>query len=373
MKFCFFGNFSKALKGETQGGGELQVALLSKSLAFRGHEVIIIDPGSKEDHVTREGIKLLSVPKWDKGLKGIRFFLYRLPQLKKIFKEQKADYYYVRMRTYMHLIPFWASKKTKGKFIIATASDLDVAGFSKKFKYEYKPKFNLFRLLTVEIPNDLVFKYVLKKADYVVLQHSGQAVNLNCRKDKINIFPNIFDFSNITALEDHEKNYFIHAGSLNILKGAQNLYELINSLNENIRIVIVGQPSDKKSEKIFEKMKKMKNVILKGRLNHKETIQLIGNAKALINTSNVEGFPNVFLEAWAYGVPVISLHVNPGEIFNKYHLGNFCNGDLSRMKTTIEEFQHDRKFDGTASISYVSEFHNFTTAAERFVNALNNS
>ncbi len=371
MKFCFFGDFSGALKGCTPGGAELQVALLAKALALKGHEVVVIAPGSHESFTTPEGVKLISVPDWNKGLRGIRLFLYRIPQLKKILIEQEADYYYVRMRTYRHLMPFWASKKVRSKFIIATAHDLDVSNFSKKFKYEYKPKFNLFRLLTVDLPSDLVFNYLLKKADYIILQHSGQRTNLNSARGKVVIFPNIFDFNNIASVNYPAKDYFIHPGALNILKGTQNLYDLINSLDKNIPIVIVGQPTDKKSEKLYKQLQKIKNVVLKGRLNHKDTIQLIANAKALINTSNFEGFPNIFLEAWASGVPVISLNVNPGNIFNKYPLGIYCEGDLNKMKRSIESFK-EASINSEKLISYVKEFHDFTTAGARFLDIINN-
>ena len=372
MKFCFIGDFSGALKGRTPGGGQLQVALLAKALALKGHEVVIVDPGSSESFITPEGIKLISVPDWDKGLRGVRLFLYRIPQLKKILLEQNADYYYVRMRTYMHLLPFWASKKTKGKFIIATACDLDVLNHFSKFKYEYKPRFNLFRFLTVDFPNDLVYNYLLKKADYVILQHSGQKINRNSAKGKIAIFPNIFDFSNIKVLEDTNNEYFIHVGTLNILKGSQNLYDLINALDKNISIVIVGQPTDKKSENLYKKLQKLENVVLKGRVNHQDTIQLIANAKALINTSNFEGFPNIFLEAWANGVPVISQNVNPGNVFNKYNIGIYCEGDLNKMKKAIELFKKE-SFQKDKLISYVSNFHDFTLAGDRFLNIINNS
>lgn len=372
MKFCFLGNFAGALKGQTPGGAELQVALLAKALALKGHEVVIIAPGSKESFITPEGVRLISVPDWNKGVKGIRLFLHRIPQLKKMLIEQNADYYYVRMRSYMHLLSYRAAKKVKGKFIIATAHDLDVASFSKKIRYEYISKFNLFRFLTVDLPNDAAHRYLLKNADYIVLQHSGQRVNLDSAKGKVVIFPNIFDFGNIVPVENPARDYFIHPGALNILKGTQNLYNLIGLLDKNIPVVIVGQATDKKSEKLYEQLQKIENVVLKGRLNHKDTIQLIANAKALINTSNVEGFPNIFLEAWATGVPVISLNVNPGNVFDKYPLGIYCEGDISRMRTDIESFKPD-SFNKEQLISYVKEFHDFTTAGDRFLNIITNS
>jgi hypothetical protein len=110
MKFCFFGNISNSLQGQTKGGGELQIALLAKALVLKGHEVVIIDPYASESFVTEEGIQLVNVPAWNKGVRGIRLFQYRIPALYKLLKAQMADYYYVRMRSYMHLITYKAAK-----------------------------------------------------------------------------------------------------------------------------------------------------------------------------------------------------------------------------------------------------------------------
>ncbi|HEY1871354.1 MAG TPA: glycosyltransferase [Chitinophagaceae bacterium] len=371
MKFCFFGNISGALRGQTPGGGELQVCLLATALALKGHEVVIIDPSSAESFVTDEGVKVINMPRWNKGVKGLRLFSYRIPTLWKTLVRENADYYYVRMRVYLHLIPYLAAKKIKGKFIVGLAHDLDALSFATKFKYEYKPKFNLFKFVTLVIPNDLVFKYLLKRSDYITLQHAGQELNENSIRGKAGVFPNIFDNKNLPVVQHPSKDYFIHVGTLTILKGAGNLYELIKSLDKKNTIIIVGKPKDKKSEKIYEQLGKMENVILKGSVEHKETIRLIANAKALISTSNSEGFPNIFLEAWATGVPVISLKVNPGNVINKYGLGICCDGDLELMKDCIEK-NETRFIDKEKLKSYVFEFHDFSTAADRFLSIINN-
>ena len=371
MKFCFYGNIAEALIGKTPGGGELQVALLAKALALKGHEVVVVDPLAKESFVTKEGVRLVDVPGWNEGSRGVRLFSHRIPSLKKVLAEQKADYYYVRMRSYMHLVPYLVSRKTKGKFILAVACDLDVLSFWKKFKYEYKPKFNLFKFLTLSVPNDMVFDYLLQKSDYVTVQHSGQQPNANANS-KYHIYPNIFDQSNVTMVNQPSRDYFIHVGSLTILKGADKLLELVKKLNKNIHVMIVGQPKDARSKKICTELRRMENVTFKGPVKHSEAIRLIANAKALINTSHYEGFPNIFLEAWATGVPVISLKVNPGNVIKKHGLGIYCEGNLERMKAAIES-DETCLIDKNKLISYVSGHHDFDGAADRFLNILNHS
>ena len=45
----------------------------------------------------------------------------------------------------------------------------------------------------------------------------------------------------------------------------------------------------------------------------------------------MEGFPNIFIEAWACGVPVLSLHVDPGGVIKKEGLGEIADGNINTL------------------------------------------
>lgn len=369
MKFCFSCNISDTLKGRAIGGGELQVSLLAKALAGKGHEVVIIDPHADHDFVTEEGIRVLHVPGWDKGLKGLRLFTHRIPSLYRLFKAEKADYYYVRMRSYFHLVPYKAARKTGGKFIVSLASDIDMMPLRKRIKYEYKTNFSLIEYLTLHLPNDLAFNYLVKRADIVTLQHKGQQLRKKSRGKTV-LYSNILDFRSM-GNRTMTDGYYVHVGTLSALKGSENLLTLAKSVNGNTRLSIIGtaRGAKSRSQEIYEEMESLKHVEMKGRKDHADTLKYIGKAKALINTSFFEGFPNVFLEAWAQGVPVISLNVNPGNVINDYKLGICCNGDLVKMKQAIEK-DETASIDKEALVRYTRKFHDFETAAERFIQVI---
>src|SRR5262249_345053 len=50
----------------------------------------------------------------------------------------------------------------------------------------------------------------------------------------------------------------------------------------------------------------MANVSFHGRLPYWDTNELYGRSRLLVNTSDVEGFPNSYLQAWIRGVPVVT-------------------------------------------------------------------
>jgi glycosyltransferase involved in cell wall biosynthesis len=364
-RFCFFGSISGALIGKTTGGAEIQIALLAKALAIKGHQVIVVDPYANESFTTPEGVKLINIPNWNKGLIGIRLIVHRIPILYKILKSQAADYYYVRTRSFLHLIPYIVARKSKAKFIQAIAQDIDVLSLRNQIKYEFKTNSNISKLLFVNFPSFLVSNYLLKRADFIFLQHAGQKLHSKQPRGKVAIFPNIVEIINLDFNKESLMNYIIHVGTLTTFKGSESLYKLIEILDSNIKVIVVGKPGDKKSETIYNKLAKFPNVFLKGRLDHDATLQLIANANTLINTSKYEGFPNIFLEAWATGVPVISLIVNPGNVINEHSLGICCDGSLHEMKTSIESFKVAR-IDNSKLILYIKEFHDFHSALDRF-------
>ena len=69
MKVCFWGKIADALMGKTGGGGELQIALMAKTLASLGHSVVVVDLDITDEFTTTEGIRVCPVKGYNKGIK----------------------------------------------------------------------------------------------------------------------------------------------------------------------------------------------------------------------------------------------------------------------------------------------------------------
>jgi glycosyltransferase involved in cell wall biosynthesis len=244
----------------------------------------------------------------------------------------------------------------KGKFILGLASDLDAMSFRKRFKYQYRVSLSSLWSLSNGLFIEIVYPWLLRKADMVFAQHEGQKQILLQKNIKSMVFPNLIDLTQQEIVTNPVHKDFIYVGSLDKRKGFIEFFEVVNKASSS-SFKVVGQPRDKTGDLYYEKLKSYKNVELLGRLNHNETLHHIANSKALILTSRMEGFPNVFIEAWACGIPVLSLYFDMGDLIKKEELGEVANGSIDNLLNAMEKSMNSVEFSSRAR-AYVERVHN---------------
>ncbi len=123
------------------------------------------------------------------------------------------------------------------------------------------------------------------------------------------------------------------------------------------------------------------NMLMLGEVPHVEMENWFRRTRVLLNTSEREGFPNTFLQAWMNGIPVVSLCVDPDHLIEKKMLGKVVSpsysaesaGDPSVLAASIVDVLREllkneqlRLKMGENGKSYIKENH----ASERVVLAL---
>jgi glycosyltransferase involved in cell wall biosynthesis len=91
-----------------------------------------------------------------------------------------------------------------------------------------------------------------------------------------------------------------------------------------------------------------------------ETEKLFARAFVLINTSLFEGFPNTFLEAGKYGVPLLSFEIDPEGFIEKHSCGITAQGNLDRFTKGLDRLRSDHDLYGRFSRNvrkYVEDHH----------------
>ncbi|NLI09597.1 MAG: glycosyltransferase family 4 protein [Elusimicrobia bacterium] len=105
---------------------------------------------------------------------------------------------------------------------------------------------------------------------------------------------------------ERKENIILNVGRLENQKNQKELIEIFSSINEkkDYRVLIYGEGSLRNDLANLIKNKKMEEkIFLKG--NEKEIEKIYEKSKIFCLTSKAEGFPNVLIEAMAYGcVPI---------------------------------------------------------------------
>ncbi len=217
------------------------------------------------------------------------------------------------------------------KFVLFGSSDVD-------FSEDYRPdsrKMNAYRSRV-----DLCY-YSIARADLVVTQTTTQSELLRERFGKPSVtVRSCIDLESTPETDPDERTeekVALWIGKSDGVKRPEVLIQLAQRF-PNIQFQMNRAERDR-----FERIQQAKpaNVnILEGVPFHKiET--LFKRAFVFINTSVFEGFPNTFLQAGKYGVPVLSFAVDPDGMFERHACGVCAGGDFERLAEGLASLHSD--------------------------------
>jgi glycosyltransferase involved in cell wall biosynthesis len=263
-----------------------------------------------------------------KGVKYLKYFYYILPKQFFSIKKLKPDFLIQGCAGLDTGLLAVICKVLKIPFIYRVVSDLDVTGGSQAFK----------------IYESLAFKLGLWLADGFVCQNHFQYTAL---KEK---FPNkaittlynpfICTMNNLPNSKEN-RSYFAWVGNFRWQKNLSLLYELANG-SPNIKFKIAGQANtrmDESTKAAYKDLLTLPNVEFMGHINNSKIPEFLESAIALLNTSDVEGFSNTYLEAFSVGTPVLTRTLaDPDNIIKKNKLG-YSAEDKDLLLAEISNYQ----------------------------------
>lgn len=351
-----FGTLAKVDKGHI-GGIEVQTPLMAKWLAQNGYSVSLVcwDQG-QEDGIIINDIHVNKMCAESHGLPLLRFFWPRWSSLNKVLTKVKPDIIYYNCGDLgLGQCCLWA-RRYKRKVIYSVANDPDC----KKDLPALKP-----------MRERLLYRYGLKHADEIVVQTLTQQQLLQNdfnRQATVIPMPSQGFKPDRPASFDPSKNpRLLWVGRFTKQKRLDWLLELAVLLPQ-ITFDVVGSDNENStfSKNLLNRAKDIKNVNLCGRIAHDDMGRFYNNASLLLCTSAWEGFPNVFLEAWSTGLPIVT-SFDPDKVVEKHKLG-LCVEDLNEFPDAIkrmlapENWFHFSK----AALDYYQRFHTVESSMKSF-------
>ena len=342
------------------GGAELQQSLVAKALVKRGLQVsMVVGDYGQPDKACWSGVTTFKAYRLNAGIPVIRFFHPRWSKVWAALRRADADVYYISCAGVLvwQVALFARLFHRKTVFRIASDSDCDP------------------RTLLVPTWRDRkLYQYFLPAIDTVLAQTQRQREmlmrNFN-RKSQI-----VAPIAEAAAqrLPFHKRSiHVLWVGNFRPLKRA----ELLLSLAERFPAMnfhIAGGALAGHAE-YFESMRRkaaaLPNVKFHGTVLYQEIGKLFEDARVFVNTSETEGFPNTFLQAWSGGAPVVTF-LDPGEIIAREGLGRSVANidDMADAVATLATDQSLWEATSARCCRYMDREYDPAAAANPYLNAL---
>lgn len=166
----------------------------------------------------------------------------------------------------------------------------------------------------------LLYRLGLLLVDHFVAQTRLQLNGFKGFNNRVSLIKNIVTFP--SELNSSKKKYILWVGNGNKNKQPEVFIRLAKRLSRYKFKMILFSPDQKKMDSHYSKLvSSLNNLEYIGYVPFNKIANYFANAYLLVNTSVMEGFPNIFLQAWQCSTPVISLNVNPDNVITKYSIG----------------------------------------------------
>jgi glycosyltransferase involved in cell wall biosynthesis len=311
MKICFYGCENLPVLAPEYnrhgiGGEQVQQTLLARALSQRGHEVgmVVYDYG-QEDGASWHDVKTWKAYRADAGIPVLRFAHPRWTGAWSALRRADADVYYASCAG-MHLgLLALFCQMTSRRLVFRLAHDTDCDPGQLLVRYWRDRK---------------LYEYGLRRADCILAQSRGQqhALRENYGVPSM-VADMIVDPPGPSLPRDID---VLWVNNLRDFKRPDLLLDLAAMLPQ-YRFHMVGGPQPGFSAlygDIRRRAASLPNVVFHGRVPYHEIGPLYARARVFVNTSDTEGFPNSYLQAWIRGTPVLAFF-DPDSVIARRGLG----------------------------------------------------
>jgi glycosyltransferase involved in cell wall biosynthesis len=288
------------------GGESVQQTLMARALVRRGHEVSMVTADyGQEDGARREGIRIYKAYRPAAGLPLLRFVHPRWTGLWAALVRADAGVYYTSCAgMQVGLVALFCAHHQR-RFVFRCASDADC---------------DPARLLIRYARDRRLYTFGLRRAHAILVQSVAQARSLALNFGLEGRVAGMLVEPAPSAVERDIDVLWV--GNIRYLKRPDRVLALAAQLPE-ARIHMVGgrlAGDERLYQSVQRAAARFPNVTFHGRLPYWDANRLYGRARLLANTSDLEGFPNAYLQSWIRGVPVVTF-TDPDGVIHRHELG----------------------------------------------------
>jgi|SRR5438105_5266784 len=330
------------------GGAEVQQCIVARLLAANGYRVSMMTFDYGQAHPAMvDGVRVYRTFRENAGIPVFRFLHPRLTTMWRVLEEVDAEVYYQRSSAVWTGVVAEFCRRHGKRSVYAGASDRD---------------FEIGQEQITHARDKWLYRRGLARVDRIVVQNPYQLAS--CRRNhgrEAVLIPSCYVLP--PDAKPGKGSDVLWVGTIHGYKRPDWLLDIAARLPHR-RFVIVGGPSvggERGSAGYFEAIRdraaRLPNVEFTGFLPLGEVERRFDGARVLVSTSVYEGMPNVFLQAWARGVPTVAT-VDVGAPVNTVF------ADVEEGARRIERLFTDEALWARASVDSLEYFRRNHCAAE---------
>ncbi len=312
------------------GGAQLQQTLLAKALVRRGFPVsMVVGDYGQQDGAIWSGVPTYKAYRAHEGIPVVRFVHPRWTKLCAAMRRAAADIYYVSCAGgQVGQVAMWAASNGR-RMIFRVASDADC-----------DPD----RVLISFWRDRKLYEWGLRRAAAILAQsvrqqellHGNYGVGSSVASSLVDAPESLLPFP--------ERDIsLLWVSNIQQLKRPEMFLELAQRMPA-CTASMVGGPLPK-TQHLYQQVAvcaaRVSNLTFHGQLPYRATNQVFDRARLVINTSEIEGFPNTFLQAWVRGIPVVSFF-DPDGVIQREGLG-YAVASLDEMARAADHLTRDSR------------------------------
>jgi len=193
--------------------------------------------------------------------------------------------------------------------------------------------------------------YGIRHATTIVAQTESQRKLLAegfGRSDAV-IVRNFHPYPSELPTKDSSTRRVLWIANLKRLKNPEAFLRLAENFSDrrDIEFIMLGAAADDPTwvREIEARIKTYPNVRYEGGVPPVAVNARLADSDLLVNTSDTEGFSNTFIQAWARGVPVVSLNVDPDGVFSNCS-PSLLAGSEQKLREIVERLLDDDDLRG---------------------------
>jgi len=341
------------------GGESVQQTLLARAFVAAGYDVsmIVKDCGQSDEEVI-DGIRVLKAFRPGHGIRGLRYVHPRTTQSLRALWKANADVYYQSCAGMLTGLTAAFCRLAGKRFVFRVASDADCIPGQHLVDTWYDRKIYEFGLRN----NSLVAAQTDKQRN-LLIKHYGIVANvINMVVEPPAERPPLTKDIDVLWVNNFRP-----------LKRPELVAKLAIAL-PTARLAVIGGPcpgAERYYDQVADTLRSLPNVDVCGAVPYREVNNYFSRAKLFINTSEVEGFPNSFLQAWIRGLPVVSFF-DPDSLIERENLGTVPE-TVDEMARTIKDllgFPERLASKAACARAYAEQHFTPDAAVHRYIEAV---